>query len=143
MLATCNIILISKQNTAGRTPDADQKGRYKMKKISRNELKNKPVIKIGYCAAQSMLGLFDRIGYMSGVYGWNCSVYEFQDAYILTGYRMPVKGIRENYQLTDAFNGYVQEYCYEHYKDSYTDVRDYVEKVFIRRYIKKTLLYSK
>lgn len=111
-------------------------------KLTRKDIANKPVIKIGYCAAQSMLNLFDRIGYMSGVYGWNCDVYEFQEAYIVTGYRMPVKGYREISHITDTFNGYAQEYCFDHRSDSFTDICDYVENVIIRRYIKKILLYS-
>lgn len=113
-----------------------------IKKITRNELKNKPVIKIGYCAAQNMLAYSERIGYMSGVYGWNCDVYDFDGAYILTGYRMSVKGISENNRLTDCFNGYVQEYGFEHRSEGFDSIKNYVESVIIRRYIKKTLLYA-
>lgn len=111
-------------------------------KLTRKDISDKPVIKISYCAAQSMLNLFDRIGYMSGVYGWNCDVYEFDEAYIITGYRMPVKGYHEIRHITDAFNGYTQEYCFNHCHDSFNDVCDYVKNVIVRRYIKKTLLYS-
>lgn len=113
-----------------------------MKKITRNELKNKPVIKIGYCAAQNMLAYSERIGYMSGVYGWNCDVYDFGFAYILTGYRMNVKGVNEMRSLTNCFNGYAQEYIYEHRTDNFEDVKNYIENVIVRRYIKKTLLYA-
>lgn len=113
-----------------------------MRKITRSQLTDKPIIKISYCAAHSMLAYSERIGYMSGIYGWNCDVYEFENAYILTGYRMTVKGIREISHLTDYFNGYVQEYTYSHRADSYESVKDYIESVIIRRYIKKTLLYS-
>ena len=113
-----------------------------MKKISRNELKNKPVIKVGYCAAQNMLAYSERIGYMSGAYGWNCDVYDFGTAYILTGYRMNVKGTREITRLTDCFNSYAQEYSSEHDTDTFENVKNYIENVIVRRYIKKTLLYA-
>lgn len=58
-----------------------------MKKITRSQLVNKPIIKIGYCSATNLLKGLNRIGYMSGVYGWNCDVYDCDNAYILTGYR--------------------------------------------------------
>ena len=69
-----------------------------MKKMTRKNLTDKPVIKIGYCAAYNMLRGLDRIGYMTGVYGWNCDVFDAGAAYIVTGYRFPgVSGIVPDY----------------------------------------------
>ena len=73
-------------------------------KITRNQLSDKPVIKIGYCAAQFILNNFIRKGYMSGVYGWNCDVYEFDEAYIVTGYRF--NGLSGIYAIDDTVNYY-------------------------------------
>ena len=80
------------------TETPETKGIETMKKMTRNNLTNKPVIKIGYCDAQFMLKGLDRIGYMTGVYGWNCDVYDAGAAYIVTGYRFPgVSGIVPKY----------------------------------------------
>ena len=65
----------------------NKKGDEKMKKLTRNNLNNKPVIKVGYCDACYLLRGLDRVGYMSGVYGWNADVYDTGAAYIVTGYR--------------------------------------------------------
>ena len=68
-----------------------------MKKITRNQLTNKPVIKIGYCGASFLLKGLERIGYTNGIYGWNADVYETEKAYIITGYRFyGIKGIDGN-----------------------------------------------
>lgn len=64
-------------------------------KLARNDLKNKPVIKTGYCAAQYLFRGLERVGYMAGVYGWNADVYDCGAAYIVTGYRFT--GLRGKY----------------------------------------------
>ena len=37
----------------------------------------------------STLKYFDKIGYNSGVYGWNYDVYEYDRSVLLVGYRVP------------------------------------------------------
>lgn len=54
---------------------------------------NKKVISIGYCSLQYLLRYQDRIGYTTGVYGWNADVYEFDNVVIVTGYRPFGEGI--------------------------------------------------
>lgn len=75
-----------------------------MKKLTRNDLTGKPVIKVGYCAAHFLLKGLERVGYTSGVYGWNADVFDAGAAYIVTGYRFHgIKGIRaHSYALMTA-----------------------------------------
>ena len=61
--------------------------------ITRRYLKvQRHVVKIPYCDAYYLLSSAEPWGYNRGVYGWNYDVYEFGDVYIVTGYRMDVKG---------------------------------------------------
>ena len=77
-----------------------------MKKITRNSLVDKPIIKIGYCAAHNLLKGLDRIGYMAGVYGWNADVYDAGGAYIVTGYRFRgLAGIYADTAILDRCEG--------------------------------------
>ena len=96
-------------------------------KITRNMLADKPVIKIGYCAAQSLLSLSNRIGYMAGVYGWNCDVYEFDKAYIITGYRFSVKGIDVDYATVDIFEKYAEMYKWDNRAADYHEKKNHLE----------------
>lgn len=98
-----------------------------MKKITRNELTDKPVVKIGYCAAYYLLKGLERIGYMSGVYGWNCDVYDAGKVYIITGYRF--YGVRGYYA-----DSYILDTCERNAKRVFEagynagkDVSEYIE----------------
>ena len=96
-------------------------------KITRSMLSDKPVIKIGYCAAQSLLSLSNRIGYMAGVYGWNCDVYEFNQAYMITGYRFAVKGIDVDYATVYIFEKYAEMYKWNNRGAGYQDKKNHLE----------------
>ena len=94
-------------------------------KITRNQLFNAniPVIKLGYCDAQTLLRGHDAIYYNSGVYGWNYDVYLITCAdelvFICTGYN-PIGNIKPDYELTREYELKAQKYCYENgFKDSY------------------------
>ena len=56
---------------------------------------------VGYCDLQN----FDlkTIGYISGVYGWNFDLIDFEDYYITTGYRQTI-GYRINYKFLENCN---------------------------------------
>lgn len=45
------------------------------------------VLKVGYCALQTLLAYETPQYYTAGVYGWNADVYVFGDVAICTGYR--------------------------------------------------------
>lgn len=69
-------------------------------KMTRKNLTGKPVIKIGYCGAYYLLKDLQPVGYMAGVYGWNCDVYDAGAAWIVTGYRFyGIRGKHANYEL--------------------------------------------
>lgn len=63
-----------------------------MRKMTRkdiNHLKDMGfnIYHIAYCEAQNLLKPYERIGYNTGVYGWNWSVYRIGNNIIVTGYR--------------------------------------------------------
>lgn len=44
-------------------------------------------IRLGYCEASYLLRPLERIGYNSGVYGWNYDAFLYRGVVITTGYR--------------------------------------------------------
>ena len=69
-------------------------------KAIRNNYNN--VIRIGYCDAVDLLAFRRPVAYNSGVYGWNCDLYDFGDVAICTGYR-PTGNIRPAYQTVRKY----------------------------------------
>lgn len=64
--------------------------------MTRKEIQNNfnKVYSIGYCGMQYLLRYQNRIGYNSGVYGWNYDIFSIDGIAICTGYRnMPGKAI--------------------------------------------------
>lgn len=59
------------------------------------------LIKVGYCAMQSLLTFESPTAYTCGVYGWNADVYEIGNTTICTGYR-PV-GTSPDYALLEMY----------------------------------------
>ena len=47
----------------------------------------KPIFYTGYCELQSLVSRWKKIGYNSGVYGWNWDCFNFPDFVLVTGYR--------------------------------------------------------
>ena len=65
---------------------------YNSKKITRNDINQENIVVLGYCQAQTVLTRFaynNKIGYNSGVYGWNYDLYRVNGVDIITGYRCP------------------------------------------------------
>lgn len=59
---------------------------------------------VGYCELQHLLRRSNKVGYNSGVYGWNYDVFSLDNGNIAicTGYRgMP--GVRINHTITDKY----------------------------------------
>lgn len=95
-----------------------------MKNITRNMISNKPVIKVGYCTMQMILNYFERIGYNRGVYGWNCDIYDFGRAYIVTGYRtLHIPGKYASYEMTKAFDDAAAKIRNENHDKTYDQVK--------------------
>lgn len=64
----------------------------------------KNVIKVGYCGLQNLLNYSDRLGYTTGVNGWNADIYVVNcDTVIVTGYR-PFGNIDASYELCKKYD---------------------------------------
>ena len=66
----------------------------KMRKVTRNEINKNNMVALGYCQCQTILNLFGydyKIGYNSGIYGWNYDMYRIRGFDIITGYNVPYK----------------------------------------------------
>lgn len=65
-----------------------------MKKVTRNEINKNNMVALNYCQCQRALNLFGydyKIGYNSGVNGWNYDLYNINGVSVVTGYNVPFK----------------------------------------------------
>lgn len=65
-----------------------------MKKVTRNEINKNNMVTLGYCQCQRVLNLFGndyKVGYNSGVNGWNYDLYNINGVSVVTGYNVPFK----------------------------------------------------
>ena len=63
-----------------------------MRKVKRTEINKSNMVALGYCQCQTVLNLFGgdyKIGYNSGVYGWNYDLYRIGGVDVVTGYNVP------------------------------------------------------
>lgn len=63
-----------------------------MRKVTRKDINKNSMVALGYCQCQTILDMFGydyKIGYNSGVYGWNYDLYRVHGIDILTGYNVP------------------------------------------------------
>lgn len=63
-----------------------------MKKITRNQINKENMVALGYCQCQEILNLFAydyKVGYNTGMYGWNYDLYRINGVDIVTGYNIP------------------------------------------------------
>ena len=63
-----------------------------MRKITRNNINQENMVALSYCQAQTALNLFGtdyKVGYNSGVYGWNYDLYRIGGVDVVTGYNCP------------------------------------------------------
>ena len=64
----------------------------RLRKITRSEINKENMVAIGYCQCQTILDMFAynyKIGYNSGIYGWNYDLYRINGVDIITGYNCP------------------------------------------------------
>ena len=74
------------------------------------------VYSIGYCKAQYLLMFTHKVGYNSGIYGFNYDVYIVGDDTIITGYR-PFNAKKINYELLKEYEEKARKAQYEGAKD--------------------------
>lgn len=61
-------------------------------KITRKDINKENMVALSYCQCQTILNIFGnkyKIGYNSGIYGWNYDVYRINNIDIITGYNIP------------------------------------------------------
>ena len=63
-----------------------------MKRITRSDIDKNNMVALSYCQCQTILNLFGyeyKIGYNTGLYGWNYDLYRIHGVNIVTGYNVP------------------------------------------------------
>lgn len=63
-----------------------------MRKITRNDINKENMVALSYCQCQHTLNFFGehfKVGYNSGIYGWNYDLYRIHGVDIVTGYNVP------------------------------------------------------
>lgn len=70
--------------------------------MTMKEIRTAKIFRAGYCEIQEILRALNRIGYNSGVYGWNCDVYESNGVTVCTGYRN-LKGEKIPAEIKDRY----------------------------------------
>lgn len=63
-----------------------------MRKVTRNNINKKNMVALGYCQCQAVLNMFAydcKVGYNSGLNGWNYDLYRVNGVDIVTGYNAP------------------------------------------------------
>ena len=88
--------------------------------MTRKEIINNfdKVFSVGYCGIQYLLRGKNRIGYNSGVYGWNYDIFSLDNGNIAicTGYRgMPGKSI--DYSIVDKYEAKAKAISEDYYTD--------------------------
>ena len=105
------------------------------KSMTRRELQERypHVIEVGYCNAQYLLNGLNRIGYNSGLYGWNWSAYDLgQGVAICTGYRNLCgdRSVR-SYQLVRAYDLKARRL----YEEGHSELIPQLRESFISAYL--------
>lgn len=100
-----------------------------MRKVTRNEINRKNMVALGYCQIQTILGLFAddyKVGYNSGVYGWNYDLYRIRGIDVVTGYNVPYYDCsnKEIKNKLIALENKVRE------NKDYTKIEDYKKEFF-------------
>ena len=63
-------------------------------RITRNQINKNNMVTLSYCQCQTILNLFGynyKIGYNSGIYGWNYDLYRICGVDVVTGYNVPYR----------------------------------------------------
>ena len=95
------------------------------------------IIVVSYAELQYLLKWRSPMAYNSGVYGWNCDIYDFGNVAICTGYR-PFGNIKTSYEICRRYDQAAQNICKEinDYMDGYKRQREALEEL-IRDFIRE------
>jgi hypothetical protein len=96
------------------------------------------VISEGYCTLQHLLYYSNPIAYTSGVYGWNCDVYEIRSGVaISTGYR-PFGNVKPDYKLAREYDNKALELINEYRNRDFDDLKKELDKLILE-FVKKAI----
>lgn len=75
-------------------------------KLTNKDLKNNfdVIVSCGFCELQSLLSIKDRVGYNSGVYGWNFDAFDFGGVGLITGYMIRGADIELSREFCKCWN---------------------------------------
>lgn len=108
----------------------------RVEKITRNIFDRERTIVLGYCEYQELINsLYDyKIGYNSGVYGWNYDAYMVgNNVYITTGYNRPFSEVKND--LTKKVRELLNEYS-----DKLKDAKDWRQRETIKEAFKAEII---
>ena len=96
------------------------------------------IIKIGYCDLQYLLYYKNPIAYTSGVYGWNCDIYEITSGVaISTGYS-PFGNVKTDYKLAREYDNKALELINEYRNKDFDELKKELDKLILE-FVKKTI----
>lgn len=64
---------------------------------------------VSYCACQHLFWDLEPVAYTSGIYGWNCDIYDLNGVAIATGYRPFGKSV--DYEIILQYESAAQLVC--------------------------------
>lgn len=79
-----------------------------------------PIIKVGACHLEHLVNGASKVGYTSGVYGWNADVYDAGRCFIVMGYR-PFGTVSAPYELCHKYDMAAEAVC--HTETNYDTMR--------------------
>ncbi len=88
------------------------------------------IYRCGYCDMQNILYGLEPKYYNSGVYGWNCDIYETDAGAITTGYRN-MRGVQIPYEMIERYDKEAREIIKDMWNDpNYRQRLDNLRKDF-------------
>lgn len=91
------------------------------KKATKENYRN--IIRVGAVELYYLLKFTEPAAYISGVYGWNADVYDFDNVAIVMGYR-PFGNITPDYDIVEKYNKLGREI----YEEKHNPARDWNEE---------------
>lgn len=100
-------------------------------KVTQKEIKNSyyHILRVGYCNMQYLLNYEQCYWYNSGIYGWNCDIYDINGIIVSTGYR-PF-GESTDYEIISKYDNQAQSIIYNRELD-YNTKKEIVHNLLVK-----------
>lgn len=107
-------------------------------KITKSDLRGRVVIRAGYCAAYYLTRGLERLGYNSGVYGWNYDAFDLGGVILVTGYRPDYgdtfKGLKDFEERAERLSNWRNGLTWEQRDEKIKELRaEFVAEVLAER----------